>query len=81
MRGTFLPWWDEASDGRFYMHLGAAYSYRKAFQNQVRFKNTPEIRKQQPPSTFGPVGPPTPSNYINGVPGPFAPIFVDTGNI
>ena len=81
MRGTFLPWWDEASDGRFYMHLGAAYSYRKAFQDQVRFKNTPEIRKQQPPSTFGPVGPPTPSNYINGVPGPFAPIFVDTGNI
>ena len=33
MRGTFLPWWDEASDGRYYMHLGAAYSYRKAFQD------------------------------------------------
>jgi phosphate-selective porin OprO/OprP len=82
MRGTWLPWWDEESDGRFYMHLGAAYSYRKAFQNQVRFRNTPEIRKQQPASNFGPVGPPSPpSNYINGVPGPFAPIFVDTGNI
>jgi len=81
MRGTWLPWWDEESDGRFYMHLGAAYSYRKAFQNQVRFRNTPEIRKQQPASTFGPVGPPSPSNYINGAPGPFAPIFVDTGNI
>ena len=81
MRGTWLPWWDEPSDGRFYMHLGAAYSYRKAFQNQVRFRNTPEIRKQQPANNFGPVGPPSPSNYINGVPGPFAPIFVDTGNI
>jgi phosphate-selective porin OprO/OprP len=81
MRGTWLPWWDEPSDGRFYMHLGAAYSYRKAFQNQVRFRNTPEIRKQQPSGTFGPVGPPSPSNYINGQPGPFAPIFVDTGNI
>ena len=81
MRGTWLPWWDEPSDGRFYMHLGAAYSYRKAFQDQVRFRNTPEIRKQQPASNFGPVGPPSPSNYINGVPGPFAPIFVDTGNI
>ena len=81
MRGTWLPWWDEPSDGRFYMHLGAAYSYRKAFQDQVRFRNTPEIRKQQPASTFGPVGPPSPSNYINGAPGPFAPIFVDTGNI
>ena len=81
MRGTWLPWWDEPSDGRFYMHLGAAYSYRKAFQDQVRFRNTPEIRKQQPASNFGPVGPPSPSNYINGAPGPFAPIFVDTGNI
>jgi phosphate-selective porin OprO/OprP len=81
MRGTWLPWWDEESDGRFYMHLGAAYSYRKAFQNLVRFRNTPEIRKQQPPGSFGPVGLPSPSNYINGVPGPFAPIFVDTGNI
>ena len=80
MRGTWLPWWDEPSDGRFYMHLGAAYSYRKAFQDQVRFRNTPEIRKQQPASNLGPVKNP-PSNYINGAPGPFAPIFVDTGNI
>jgi phosphate-selective porin OprO/OprP len=80
MRGTWLPWWDEPSDGRFYMHLGAAYSYRKAFQDQVRFRNTPEIRKQQPASVPGPVKNP-PSNFINGQPGPFAPIFVDTGNI
>ncbi len=81
MRGTWLPWWDEPSDGRFYMHLGAGYSYRMTSQNQVRFRNTPEIRKQQPASVFGPVGPPSPSNYFNGVPSPFAPIFVDTGNI
>jgi len=26
MRGTWLPWWDDASDGRYYLHLGAAYS-------------------------------------------------------
>jgi phosphate-selective porin OprO/OprP len=81
MRGTWLPWWDEASDGRYYLHLGSAYSYRDASQNQVRFRNTPEIRKQQPADVFGPVGPPSPSNYQNGVPSPFAPIFVDTGNI
>ncbi|MFM7205279.1 MAG: OprO/OprP family phosphate-selective porin, partial [Planctomycetaceae bacterium] len=81
MRGTMLPWWDDASDGRFYLHLGAAYSYRDAYQKQVRFRNTPEIRKQQPSGVFGPVGPPSPSNYINGQPGPFAPIFVDTGLI
>jgi phosphate-selective porin OprO/OprP len=81
MRGTTLPWWDEESDGRFYLHLGVGYSYREAFQKQVRFRNTPEIRKQQPANVFGPVGPPSPSNYINNVPGPFAPIFVDTGFI
>jgi phosphate-selective porin OprO/OprP len=81
MRGTSLPWWDDASDGRFYLHLGAAYSFRDTYQNQVRFRNTPEIRKQQPSNVFGPVGPPSPSNYINNAPGPFAPIFVDTGFI
>ena len=81
MRGTALPLWDDSSDGRFYLHLGAGYSYRDAYQKQVRFRNTPEIRKQQPANVFGPVGPPSPSNYINGVPGPFAPIFVDTGFI
>ncbi len=80
MRGTCLPWWDEASDGRFYLHLGAAYSYRDTDRDQVRFRNTPEIRKQQPNSVLGPVKIP-PSNYQNGVPSPFAPIFVDTGNI
>jgi len=80
MRGTCLPWWDDASDGRFYMHLGAAYSWRDASQNQVRFRNTPEIRKQQPREVLGPVKNP-PSNYFNGQPAPFAPIFVDTGNI
>ena len=80
MRGTCLPWWDAASDGRFYMHLGAAYSYRDAYSDQVRFRNTPEIRKQQPANVLGPVKVP-PSNYQNGFPSPFAPIFVDTGNI
>jgi phosphate-selective porin OprO/OprP len=80
MRATWLPWWDDASDGRFYMHLGAAYSYRDAYNDQVRFRNTPEIRKQQPANVLGPVKVP-PSNYQNGVPSPFAPIFVDTGNI
>jgi len=71
MRGTWLPWWDEASEGRYYMHLGAAYSFRDAYEDQVRFRNTPEIRKAQPN------GSPTANP---GTP-PFAPIFVDTGNI
>ncbi|MFM8414265.1 MAG: OprO/OprP family phosphate-selective porin [Planctomycetota bacterium] len=71
MRGTWLPFYDEASDGRSYLHLGAAYSYRATQNNQVRFRNTPEIRKAQP------IGSPSANP---GTP-PFAPIFVDTGNI
>ncbi len=80
MRGTWLPFWDDASDGRYYLHLGAAYSWRDTAQNQVRFRNTPEMRKQQPSDILGPIKKP-PSNYQNGQPSPFAPIFVDTGNI
>jgi phosphate-selective porin OprO/OprP len=71
MRGTWLPFWDEATDGRSYLHLGAAYSYRATSENRVRFRNTPEIRKAQP------LGSPSANP---GTP-PFAPIFVDTGNI
>jgi phosphate-selective porin OprO/OprP len=68
LRRTWLPWYDEASDGRFYLHLGAAYSYRMTENNRVRFRNTPEIRKSQP------VGSPSANP---GTP-PFAPIFIDT---
>jgi len=71
LRRTWLPWYDEASDGRYYLHLGAAYSYRLADTDRVRFRNTPEIRKSQP------VGSPSANP---GTP-PFAPIFVDTGFI
>ena len=74
MRGTSLPWWDEESDGRFYMHLGLGYSYRATSQNQVRFRNTPEIRHNQPASVKGP----WPTSNQNPF---FAPIFVDTNNI
>jgi phosphate-selective porin OprO/OprP len=71
MRGTWLPFYDEESEGRSYLHLGAAYSYRATQNNQVRFRNTPEIRKAQP------IGSPS----ANPLTPPFAPIFVDTGNI
>ena len=74
MRGTTLPWWDEESDGRFYLHLGLGYSYRATSQNQVRFRNTPEIRHNQPATVTGP----WPTSNQNPF---FAPIFVDTNNI
>jgi phosphate-selective porin OprO and OprP len=34
-RLTWLPWYDEATDGRGYMHLGANYSYRDIAQLQA----------------------------------------------
>ena len=71
LRGTWLPFWDDATDGRSYLHLGAAYSYRATENDRVRFRNTPELRKAQP------VGSPTANP---GTP-PFAPLFVDTGPI
>jgi len=71
MRGTWLPFWDDATDGRSYLHLGCAYSYRDTDNDRVRFRNTPEIRKSQP------IGSPTANP---GTP-PFAPIVVDTGFI
>jgi hypothetical protein len=61
MRGTWLPFWDDATDGRSYLHLGVAYSYRDADNDRVRFRNTPEIRKARttaPRAT--PARPPSP---------------------
>jgi phosphate-selective porin OprO/OprP len=57
IRGTCLPYYDEPSDGRYYVHLGACYSYRDTYQNQVRFRNSPEIRIEEPgaPNNFGPI--------------------------
>jgi len=71
MRGTCLPYWDDDSDGRFYLHLGAAYSFRATESDRVRFRNTPEIRKSQPID----------SPSANPLTPPFAPLFVDTGFI
>lgn len=57
MRGTCLPYYDEPSDGRYYMHLGLCYSYRDTYEEGVRFRNSPEIRIQEPnqPTNFGPI--------------------------
>jgi phosphate-selective porin OprO/OprP len=42
MRGTFLPWYDEATDGRGLLHLGAAYSYRDLDDDTVQIRTQPE---------------------------------------
>jgi phosphate-selective porin OprO/OprP len=42
MRGTWLAWYDEATEGRGLLHTGIAYSYRKAFNHQWVDRYNPE---------------------------------------
>lgn len=42
MRGTFLPWYDEATEGRGLLHIGAAFSHQRAFDNTYEFGFRPE---------------------------------------
>lgn len=43
-RVTFLPYYDEASKGSRYVHIGAAYSYRAPNNDLARFRAQPEAR-------------------------------------
>jgi len=43
-RVTGLPWYDEASGGREYVHLGFGYSFRGTNGDQVQFRSQPEAR-------------------------------------
>jgi phosphate-selective porin OprO/OprP len=43
-RLTFLPYWDEPSDGRYYMHVGGDFSYRRPAQQTARFGYWPGFR-------------------------------------
>jgi len=43
-RIVWLPWYDECTEGRGLLHLGAAYSYRDAFDNAHRFRAQPSAR-------------------------------------
>ena len=42
MRGTWLPWYDEATEGRGLLHLGVAYSYRDAYDDEYEIAFRPE---------------------------------------
>jgi phosphate-selective porin OprO and OprP len=42
MRGTWLPWYDEATEGRGLIHTGFSYSYRDPFRDQTIMKYRPE---------------------------------------
>jgi len=41
-RVTFLPWYDEATDGRGLLHLGCAFSHRDVDDDTYRFRARPE---------------------------------------
>jgi phosphate-selective porin OprO/OprP len=66
-RITFLPYYDEASEGRYLFHLGSSFSYRSPDEDAVRYRERPEVRLAEQPNPNGPrVG---------------VPFFVDTGTI
>ncbi|MBS0207999.1 MAG: hypothetical protein JSS27_03500 [Planctomycetes bacterium] len=43
-RLTWLPYYDEPSGGRYYTHVGTAFSYRSALNHSVVFEAQPEAR-------------------------------------
>jgi phosphate-selective porin OprO/OprP len=47
-RATWLPYWDDASDGRAYVHVGAGYSYRRPPFGILTFGSFPEARSGAP---------------------------------
>lgn len=75
-RVTVLPWYDEESNGRRYLHLGTAYNFTAPNNRIARFRSFPELYVGQ--ERPGPVG-------TSGVamPGAFdgVPYFADTGPI
>jgi phosphate-selective porin OprO/OprP len=66
-RITWLPFYDEPSEGRYLFHLGGSYSFRSPDNDTVEYDETPEVRLVEQPNPNGPrVG---------------VPNFVDTGPI
>lgn len=75
-RITHLGWWDEASEGRSYLHLGTGYFFNAPPKDTARFRSIPEIFVGQ--HANGAVG-----TSGQAVPGAFdgTPFFVDTLNV
>lgn len=76
-RLTHLMWYDEASEGRDYLHLGAGYFVNNPPRDTARFRTIPEIFVGEfaPLATAGTSGQALPGVF-NGT-----PFFVDTGNV
>lgn len=50
-RTTWLPYWDEASDGGSFVHVGAAYSFRTPPKGRFNYETYPEARLRPPPGS------------------------------
>ncbi|HQU43510.1 MAG TPA: porin [Pirellulales bacterium] len=76
-RATWLPYYDEPSGGRYYLHLGAAYELNYPGTNTFRYRTTPEvfIGSQQSAGAIGNSGATLPGP-LNGT-----PFFVDSGTL
>lgn len=74
-RMTHLLHWDDASDGRSYLHVGGAYYLNAPPNDSARFRSIPEffVGEQVGVTPAGTSGQPIPGN-INGT-----PFFADTG--
>jgi phosphate-selective porin OprO/OprP len=44
-RGTWLPYYDELSNGRYLVHTGAGILHTKQYDNLVRFRARPQIHE------------------------------------
>jgi len=72
-RITHLGWWDEASEGRSYLHLGAGYFFNAPPRDLARFRSIPEIFVgEHAVATAGSSGQGTPGVLLG------TPFFVDT---
>lgn len=47
-RLTWLPFWDDATDGRSFIHVGGAYSFRTPLADTFAFGSFPEARSGAP---------------------------------
>ena len=73
-RITWLPYWNEATKGTEYLHLGVGHFFNSPANNTATFKTIPELYiGSQGSGTVGTSGQPAPGSF-NGT-----PPFVNTG--
>ncbi len=74
-RITFLPWYDEDSGGRGYLHLGAAHYFSVPPNHTNNFRTIPELFIGQSDSVSNPNQQPVPGNHTG------TPFWIQTGSL